>query len=301
MTVVLTKIFSVIVAVAAFITNTFGGIIPSRPGRVVELPDSAIELEYGKNPCENLVLFLPEDKSEPVDILLCIHGGAWMGGDEKEFAENCRAASEECGYAAASMDYGKFTNGANAFTMIDEIELAILKIKAEMESRGYTADKLILAGHSAGAHLALMYSYTRHDTSPVEIAFVVSNCAPAEFLKDSRAKTTTMGKYAFLVLTALSSQAVTPFNENEQADVIKSVSPVHLVDSSVPPTIVVQGNADKMVPYQNAIDLYAALQANGVPCKMITYEGAGHFLGSEFEKENEQRSAAFAEFAERYA
>lgn len=299
---ILTRLFAVFVAVVAFFTNTFGGLIPSgRRHNTAPLPEQAITIQYGDKKCEKLILFLPDNKTEPVDILLMIHGGAWMGGDENEFAQNCLAACEECGFAAASMDYSKLTNGANAYDMTDEIDLAVKKIKEEMTLNGYTADKLIIAGHSAGAHISLMYAYTRYDSSPVEIAFVMSNCAPSEFIKDSRTKNTTMGKYAHLLLTALSGQAITRFNENEQEEYIKSVSPVYLVNSSVPPTIVVHGNADTMVPYQNSVDLFEALQNAGVESRMLTYEGANHFLGKDFEAENDERSKLFFEFYNKFA
>ena len=298
---VLTRLFAVFVAVVAFFTNTFGGLLPARGRHDRPVPEQAITLQYGDKKCEKLILFLPDDKTEPVDILLMIHGGAWMGGDEKEFAENCLAACEECGFAAASMDYSKLTNGANAYDMTDEIDMAIRKIIDEMALNGYTADKLIIAGHSAGAHISLMYAYTRHDSSPVEIAFVMSNCAPSEFIKDSRTKTTTMGKFGHLLLTALSGQAITRFNEKEQEEYIRSVSPVYLVNSSVPPTIVVHGNADTMVPYQNSVDLFSALQSAGVESRMLTYEGANHFLGREFEAENNERTNLFFEFYNKFA
>lgn len=293
---IMTKLISLfLAAVSVFATPS-----AAKKSAALTAPEGAVRVHYGEGACEYYNMFIPEDASGKVNVLLTIHGGAWAMGDETEFNDSCKTAAADYGYAAVTMDYDKLTNNKSAYDMVDEIEAAVSSIKSELEAKGLTAGELILAGHSAGAHIMLMYAYTRYKISPIDIAFVVSNCAPTEFIGDSEAKTTTMGKYAYFALSMLSNQYVSKLNAKEQQSVIESVSPLYMVNAEVPPTIVVQGNADEMVPYQNGLDLYAALQKAGVDTTMITYEGASHFLGKDFTQGNTERAEAFKTFADKY-
>ena len=66
------------------------------------------------------------------------------------------------------MNYSKIFNGASAADMVREVGLAITALKNEVESRGLKPGKLIMAGHSAGAHIMLLYAYTQYRTCPLD-------------------------------------------------------------------------------------------------------------------------------------
>ena len=114
---------------------------------------------------------------------------------------------------------------------------------------------------------------------------------------------TTIGKNAYLLLSALTKELVTPLTLERNETVktaVAAVTPLTYVTPQVPPTIVVQGTNDEMIPYQNSVALYEALQSCGVDSVHITYEGAGHFLGKDFPEANAARTAAFEAFAQKY-
>lgn len=298
MTTILTKIFSFGLSIFVF----FSGLLSSWGcgQQISDIPDGATRIMYGTDETQKMDVFCPADTTGTVNILFAVHGGAWLMGDGSEFNDNCKKAAEECGYIAVTADYRKISDGATAYDMVDDIGNAIAKLKETLENSGITIGKMIITGHSAGAHIALMYAYNHYEDCPIDIAFVVSNCAPTEFLKDAKNSTTTMGKYAHIAMSSLSGVAITSFNTDKQQDVINSISPLSMVTSSVPPTIVVQGDKDTMVPYSNSTDLYEALQNAGVDSVMITYTGADHWLGSQFQEAAAARNSAFFEFAEKY-
>jgi triacylglycerol lipase len=206
------------------------------------------------------------------------------------------------------MNYDKIFNGANAADMVRAVGLAVAAVKAELENRGLTPGKLIMAGHSAGAHIMLLYAYTQYAACPMDIAFLVSCCAPADFLSDAKAHNSAVGFAAYALLSALTDEVVTPWTLTRNENAIRAVAPVCLITPDVPPTIVVQGTEDRLINYQNSVDLYDALQANGVDSVHITYAGAGHFLSSKgaaaarekYAADDARRSAAFYAFAEKY-
>ena len=300
---VMKRALALFLALVSFFVN-----LRTAPSRD-DTPADAVSVVYADTAFGDVKLFLPEtiDAQKPTDVIFMIHGGAWVSGGARIFYGDCREAVK-AGYIAASMNYDKIFNGANAADMVREVGLAIAAVKAELESRGVAAGKLIMAGHSAGAHIMLLYAYTQYETCPMDIAFLVSCCAPADFVSDAKAHNSAVGFAAYALLSALTGEVITPWTLARNADAIRAVAPVYQITSDVPPTIVVQGTKDRLINYQNSVDLYNALQENGVDSVHITYEGAGHFLTSKGDAATRQkfaqydalRSEAFYAFAGKY-
>lgn len=287
---ILQRIFSLFLAVVVFVANIAA--LGKEPSPADE---AAIRVKYGDGACENYDMFLPASKGE-VDVVFMIHGGAWMMGDQTMFEQNAKSAAES-GFVGVTVDYSKITNGATSSDMVEEMYNAVLSVKDKLAELGYTADRMVVAGHSAGAHIALLYSYTHYEDSPIKIGFVCSNSAPSDFFDENADKSTTMSKFRYLAVSALIGELVLPNHMDEEK--VKANNPVDLVNSEVPPTIVVHGNKDTMVSYSNSVQLYDKLTANDVDAVFVTYAGSDHFLeGNESGKR--LRTAAFMDFVEKY-
>ena len=287
------RIFTGLLALIALLVNATA--TPTR----AKAPYDALTVVYADTACGDLKLFLPEDVQDGANVLLTIPGGGWFSGNASMFYDDCRAAARN-GFIAASMNYSKLQNGVGAEDMANEVGLAVGALKAALESRGIRPGKLILAGHSAGAHIMLLYAYAHAKDCPMEIAFLVSNSAPVEFLSDPKTRTTLLGMFAYPLLSCFTKEVVTPSTVEKNREAIDRVSPLTLVTGDVPPTIVVQGDADDFVPFGNSVMLYDALQANGVDSEHIVYPGAGHFLGVKYVDGNTARTEAFYTFLEKY-
>ena len=62
------------------------------------------------------------------------------------------------------------------------------------------------------------------------------------------------------------------------------MSPIVHVSGDDPPTLLIHGDADGLVPVSNSHDMHAALQEHGVESKAIIIPGAGHgFRGADAE------------------
>ena len=290
------RVFAAVLALVSFFVN-----LTVTPAKNVT-PDDAIRIVYADTVWGDMKLFLPQQRDitqQTTDVLFAIHGGAWVSGTAKIFFEDCRAAAK-AGYIAVSMNYDKIVNGAKAADMVAAVDRALTVLKADLETRGAKIGKLILAGHSAGAHIMLLYAYTHYATCPIDIAFLVSNCAPSDFLAEAKGGKSMVGLAAYPLLSGLTGEVVVPSTVSRSADAIRAVTAIAQITPDVPPTIIVQGTNDKLISYQSSVDLFAALQENGVDSVHITYEGAGHFLGDAFPEANEARSKAFYDFAAKY-
>jgi len=62
----------------------------------------------------------------------------------------------------------------------------------------------------------------------------------------------------------------------DKPDLARSASPILDVDPKDPPFLVIAGNKDPFVPYQQSVDLVAALRKANVPVWFQTVDGGGH-------------------------
>jgi dipeptidyl aminopeptidase/acylaminoacyl peptidase len=60
----------------------------------------------------------------------------------------------------------------------------------------------------------------------------------------------------------------------------EAASPVTLVGPNSPPTLLIHGDADALVPYQQSAAVEAALRKAGVPTRLVTVPGGVH--GADF-------------------
>lgn len=288
------KIFvSVLLTLVSLITNMQG--ILSRPTE----PEGGVLLKYGSSPSQYMDVFLPEELGDTANVVIAIHGGSWMFGDQRQFDEYAKQAAEH-GYVGVSVDYRKLSNNARALGMNDDIFAAVSELRSYLYTKGIETGKMIVAGHSSGAHLALLYAYTHYEDSPIPIAFVTACSAPADlrlFVNGEQ-----KNNNGYMLLTALANENITAatIDGEEAKAALAKIDPIELVTPDVPPTILVHGDNDELVPYENSTELYEALQANGVDAELIVYEGQGHFIRSAPEEMQQRRLDTMLAWAERY-
>ena len=265
-----------------------------------ELPHTGVRVQYGESPKQAFDMYLPDDVEDGVNVVLVLHGGSWLTGSQTKFARYAKQAAQY-GYVGVTADYRSLYYNVTAADMVDDIANACERVKTELEGRGVTPGKLIVAGHSAGAHLGLIYAYTHYADAPIPIAFVTVVAAPADPLLHDKG-TTALEALRFIAATGLSGENITAGNVDDpdlQA-AIDAITPLSMVTPDVPPTIVCQGDADMVVPCKNAELLYEKLQANGVDSLFVTYENTNHFTASVSEEMQQKRLDAMFVFAERY-
>ena len=66
-----------------------------------------------------------------------------------------------------------------------------------------------------------------------------------------------------------------PWNNRARRRLLQQ-SPLIYADRALAATLFVHGEVDQRVPYEEAEQMYFALKKNGVPAKMIIYEGQSH-------------------------
>jgi acetyl esterase/lipase len=121
-------------------------------GPAPDLPDVA----YGGGNLEKLDVFLPKKKdSQVAPIILMVHGGGWcVGGKEAAgVTQNKVGRWTAKGFVFISVDYPMVADGADALAQANFVAKGAAYVQAHAASWGGDPERLILMGHSAGAHL----------------------------------------------------------------------------------------------------------------------------------------------------
>lgn len=107
------------------------------------------DLPYGQTARETLDLF-PAGASSP--IVIFVHGGYWHAHDKRDFSF-VAGPLVAAGIGVAIVNYGHAPQ-VPVGTIIDQIGTACTWLRRHVARFGGDRDRLFIAGHSAGAHLA---------------------------------------------------------------------------------------------------------------------------------------------------
>lgn len=221
-----------------------------------------MNVSYGSDSQQKYDIYLPAGRNASfTKVLILIHGGAWSGGSKEDMNYAVAIAKLQFPYyAIVNMEYRLATETSPAYPkQTDDIASVI----AHVESQNYSVSKQYsFLGVSAGAHLAMLYSY-KFDTSR-KVKAICSIVGPTDFNDPSYIGS----EMQATILPYLVANNIT-------SDYLSEVSPTTYVSAQSPPTIQFHGNADPLIPPTQGTRLKAQLDAVGVANEFHVYN-AGH-------------------------
>lgn len=239
------------------------------------------DVGYGESDAQKVDIYLPRsNKSKCTAVVIYIHGGAWRGGDKNDYDVDCRREASN-GYAAATINYRMLDEGATWADMLEDITSAMETVKATAEKNRIILDKAALTGASAGAHLAMLYSYKNQNVSPIKIVFCGDLCGPSNLFDINVAEKSGDPVWVYAVLSGLIGQKLDTTTFHDLSEILKAASPVTYITKDSPPTIVAHGQKDDVVLYSQGLDVYNAFIAAGGACELIPFPNSGHGLDND--------------------
>jgi acetyl esterase/lipase len=175
----------------------------------------------------------------------------------------------------------KFTVGE----IVADVHLAVRFIRAHAKDYGVDPDRLGITGISSGGFLALTIGTKGQPGDPNAKDVVdrassqvraVACFSPATDLVDyGKAGRSILefgpAMFAWHVF-GLQGKA-----REVQIEALRELSPLAAVSKHTPPTLIVHGDADPLVPFEQSERFAARLAENGVPHQLVTRKGGGHF------------------------
>lgn len=224
------------------------------------------DVEYGKvgDRSLKLDLYSPKDSQEPVPGLVFIHGGGWRGGKKEDYRVYGLTFAQK-GYVVAVVQY-RLSGEAKYPAAIDDVKAAVRWMRAEAESIGVDPDRIGVAGGSAGGHLAMMVGYSSdveeldgesgHPGVSSRVQAVVDIYGPTDLTTDFARNQSTPGSLLDRFFDG---------SYDEQKEDYEEASPIRYVTPDDPPTLILHGTIDDVVPVAQADLLAAELEEEGVP------------------------------------
>jgi len=218
-----------------------------------------------------LDFYRPRGASGPLPTALFFHGGGYRIGATKEASALNVIPWLRMGWNAVNVEY-RSSNVALAPAAVEDARCAIRWVLQNAKEYNVDPDRLVLTGQSAGGHLAYIGGMLPESAGldrrcpsrdPIKVAAVVSWYGVSD--------------YTALVDDPARDYAVSWIGpQPNRMEVARLVSPLTYVRAGLPPTLVIHGDADPVVPYDQAVRVIDALKKAGVAAELVTVPGGRH-------------------------
>lgn len=243
------------------------GQVGANPFTLPDWVSAETDLSYGSEAEQKLDVYTPKRPAEGKRPgLLLIHGGGWKQGSRKSVVRVYAMPFLEKGFVVASVDY-RLSGVAKAPAAVTDVLLALEWFHKNAKRLNVDDGRIVVAGDSAGGHLALMAAMVTKGAKlgPVnDVAAVVNIYGPSD-----------VGE----LLSGPHRQDVAeewvPAGP-QQREIARAVSPIVYVRKGLPPVKSIHGTADPLVPYAQSVRLTKELRARGVNAELIGIPGGKH-------------------------
>jgi acetyl esterase/lipase len=281
-----TNLISIVGVIALGLTLGHAQPNNQQPQRRVSLPPGVKalkDLEYGtaSGRAMRLDLYLPEKADKPLPLIIWIHGGAWMAGSKDGPSPALRFTTK--GYAVAHVGY-RLSQEATFPAQIHDCKAAVRWLRANAAKYSLDPKRFVAWGSSAGGHLVALLGTSggvpelEGDVNDLKessrVQGVVDWFGPTDFLRIGEAESDLRHNAPDSPESKLIG---VPLLENK--DKATKASPITYVSKDAPPILIMHGDRDRTVPFNQSELLYAALKKAGVDVTFIPMKGAGHGFG----------------------
>ena len=256
----------------------------------------------GALPIKADVYRLAGDEVRPV--IVWIHGGALIVG-QRTGGPNIEQRKRylNAGYVIVSIDY-RLAPETKLKGIIEDVQDAFKWVRTKgPELFKIDPKKIAVIGHSAGGYLTLMTGFAVEPRPQALIPFYGYGdidgdwyAKPDPFYRKTRplvskedaykaigtkeiAEGSVPGRgnfYMYCRQNGLWPQLVTGHDPAKEPRAFDRFCPVRNVTKAYPPTLLLHGDNDTDVPYQQSVDMARELRRVGVEHELITIKGGGH-------------------------
>ena len=193
--------------------------------------------------------------------ILFFFGGGWSRGTPVQYYRECRHFAAR-GYVALAADYRVTATFAKStpFDSVADARSALRYVRAHAAELGIDPDRIIASGASAGGHLAAA-------TALLPGLYDAADDLAVNPRPD-----------ALILWYPVIDNGPTGYGHERIGSRYPEFSPLHNISAtpSPPPTLVLLGTADKLIPVATGRDFQQRLQAVGGRCDLLLFPERGH-------------------------
>jgi acetyl esterase/lipase len=246
-------------------------------------------------------VYLPEKRKAALRAIVYIHGGALIMGSRKHFPRGQMQRYLDAGFAVVSIDY-RLAPETKLAPIIEDVRDAFAWVRSEGRSRfGIDPARVAAIGCSAGGYLTLMTGFAVKPRPKALVSFYgygdiigdwytkpdpfycgkprVSREAALFSVGRAPISETTEDRdpfYLYCRQNGLWPKEVAGLDPVTARDAFKPFCPLENISREYPPTLLLHGDKDTDVPYQQSVLMANALSRAGVDSALVTVEGGGH-------------------------
>jgi len=255
------------------------GPLPPDPKAPLPALDMRLDVVYGQAAGVSLRLDYAKPtlcRDRVVPLAVFIHGGAWTGGDKGGGLTRTDARMlYQLGFAVASLNY-RLAPAHHFPAQVQDCKLAIRFLRANAGWLGFDPGRVGLWGSSAGGHLVSLMASADDDDGlegpgfpdvSSRVQAVVDHFGPTDLTVQGGA------------VSDWGLQTITDFlgcDPRICLEASRAASPVTYVTPDDPPILILHGEKDQTVPYQQGVLFAEVLRRAGNACALIRVLNAGH-------------------------
>ncbi len=239
-----------------------------------------------------LDVFAPKENSNRAAVIWVVSGG-WFSDHAAVRPEMCLPFLKR-GYTVFAVVHGSQPKYTIPEVLID-MHRSVRFIRSRAAEFQIDPQRIGITGGSAGGHLSLMIGTSGTDGDPnskdpidrlsSRVQAVGCFYPPTNFLNWGEPGVNSLGKgplawlpapFDFREFDAKSKLFVSVTDEEKLTKIGRDISPITHVTPDDPPTLIIHGDADKVVPIQQAQIFIDKLKEVNVPTELVNRPGAAH-------------------------
>jgi acetyl esterase len=231
---------------------------------------------YGSDPLQELEIYPAAAGSRAArgtkPVLMLVHGGGWGGGVREALAPHARYFAAR-GWTCVNISYGLTSlPGVTLMKAQEDVRAAFDWIRTQAPQRGWDANRIVVLGESAGGQLACAIGVLPPDAQRWQ---------PHSLVLINPVMDLTTLSWALNQPGLRDAGAIDPATREKHPAV--AVSPLFHVNRSSPPTLLIHGRDDSVVPFSQAEAYAARAKSVGAKLELVTLEKTNHaFFLQEF-------------------
>jgi acetyl esterase/lipase len=230
---------------------------------------------YGPDRSHRIDLYVPSGWTPGArrPTMVFLHGGSWVAGDQT-YVDPIIKSQLRRGWVVLSATYRK-SYQASWPAQARDIDRMMRWVRSRSYELGVDTDTVVLAGHSAGGHLALMNGLASGRFIDPSLPINLRRQSPRPDAVVAIAAPTNLGRLGFVLYDTSSTQLVNQLLACPPvppgimpmvtctAKEVRAASPNFQVSADDPPVYIIHGDLDRLVDPQQARSLHRRLRAVG--------------------------------------